>query len=425
MIQLAIAVFAVGAPVIPYWIYRVRVMRIFFIPIRHILQISGISALSITLFLFLVKVETRLSTSIFILVLSSLLAAFEIFLRRVQPKSGLERIDIKYGNGRNGLQVSYDEAREASGDYPRHYMTESYYDSMRVSGIELNPQNNIKKMSKKSGVHYGDSPNFCASEISVENGIRTTTDQPTQWNRNLLLFGGSTTFGDREVPDDLTYSSYLQRIINNNSHCIRVINHGKQGASVINRLKWLIEETPTNIGDIIVFYFGDNDSGWIVNGKSHFTFRSPLLIITSKLLGLRLEILNWLHGELVYLHNKWCADCAFKKTVSELERAKKWADNHDLRFLVVLQPNLFVSKVISKYENSLRGRFSFFLRSQIEIAYPRYEEFVKHCGYGLSFTEIFNNREYSVFLDWAHVNARGNEIIADNLFCEIKKLRLL
>ena len=165
MIQLAIAVFAVGAPVIPYWIYRVRVMRIFFIPIRHILQISGISALSITLFLFLVKVETRLSTSIFILVLSSLLAAFEIFLRRVQPKSGLERIDIKYGNGRNGLQVSYDEAREASGDYPRHYMTESYYESMRVSGIELNPQNNIKKMSKKSGVHYGDSPNFCASEI--------------------------------------------------------------------------------------------------------------------------------------------------------------------------------------------------------------------------------------------------------------------
>ena len=217
----------------------------------------------------------------------------------------------------------------------------------------------------------------------------------------------------------------MQRLLNSNSHRTRVINHGKQGATVINRVKWLIEETPITSGDVIVFFFGSNDSGWKINGKLHDTFRSPLLIITRMALGLRIEILNWLHGELAHLHNKWCADFAFKKTVAELERAKKWADNNDLRFLVVLQPNLFVSRVISKYENSLIGRFSFFLRGQIEIAYPRYEEFVKHCGYGLSFTEIFTDLDHSVFLDWAHVNARGNEIIAENLFREIKKLRLI
>ena len=423
--SLAIAIFLTSVVLLTYWLARLKVQKIVVLPIRHVWQIFFANFPTIFILSYLVLNEMWLSIVSGMLLLLSLVCLLEFFLRRVQTKSGLERIDIRYNSGKNGLQVSYDEAREASGDYPRRYMTELYYDSMRLLAVRVSPQNGIKNRFKNGGGHYGDSDDFCLPEISVKNGIRTTTDQPTQWNQNLLFFGGSTTFGDREVPDDLTYSSYVQRLLNSNSHRTRVINHGKQGATVINRVKWLIEETPITSGDVIVFFFGSNDSGWKINGKLHDTFRSPLLIITRMALGLRIEILNWLHGELAHLHNKWCADFAFKKTVAELERAKKWADNNDLRFLVVLQPNLFVSRVISKYENSLIGRFSFFLRGQIEIAYPRYEEFVKHCGYGLSFTEIFTDLDHSVFLDWAHVNARGNEIIAENLFREIKKLRLI
>ena len=426
-ISLAIAILLTSVAVLTYWRVRISVQKIAVLPIRHVRQLFFLTFPNTFILSYLVLNEMWLLLVSAILLFLSLVCLLEFFLRQVLIKSGLERIDVRYGIGKNGSQVSYEEAREASGDYPRHYMTELFYNSMRSSLISHSPQNGTEKMLKTLGGEEYDksSVDLCGNKFSIKNGIRTTTDQPTQWNNNLLFFGGSTTFGDIEVPDDLTFSSFMQRILNSNFHRTRVINHGKRGATVVDRVKWLIEGTPTTSGDIIVFVFGSNDCGWLVNGKLQSEFRSPLLIIARRVLGLRIEILNWIHGELAHSHNKWCADHSFKKTVSELKRAKKWTENHDLRFLVVLQPNLYVSKVNSKYEDYLKGKFSFFLRGQIEIAYPMYEEFVKNCGYGLSLTKIFNNLEHSVFLDWAHVNARGNEIISENIYREIKNLTLV
>ena len=45
--------------------------------------------------------------------------------------------------------------------------------------------------------------------------------------------------------------------------------------------------------------------------------------------------------------------------------------------------------------------------------------------FGVSATHIFNNAPSSVFLDWAHVNARGNEFIAKFIFEELKKRNLI
>ena len=426
-ISLAIAILLTSVAVLTYWRVRISVQKIAVLPIRHVRQLFFLTFPNTFILSYLVLNEMWLLLVSAILLFLSLVCLLEFFLRQVLIKSGLERIDVRYGIGKNGSQVSYEEAREASGDYPRHYMTELFYNSMRSSLISHSPQNGTEKMLKTLGGEEYDksSVDLCGNKFSIKNGIRTTTDQPTQWNNNLLFFGGSTTFGDIEVPDDLTFSSFMQRILNSNFHRTRVINHGKRGATVVDRVKWLIEGTPTTSGDIIVFVFGSNDCGWLVNGKLQSEFRSPLLIIARRVLGLRIEILNWIHGELAHSHNKWCSDHSFKKTVSELKRAKKWTENHDLRFLVVLQPNLYVSKVNSKYEDYLKGKFSFFLRGQIEIAYPMYEEFVKNCGYGLSLTKIFNNLEHSVFLDWAHVNARGNEIISENIYREIKNLTLV
>ena len=421
MNQLAIAAFAVGAPVLPYWIYRVRVMGIFFIPIRHILQISGISSLSITVLLFLVKVETRLSISFVILILSSLLAALEFLLRKVSKNFNKEINSYVIGPGKNGIQVKYSEAREASGDYPRAYMTESYFNSIQYGTMyerETSPK------IREPGEHYDQAFDYLAPGISVTNGIRGTSNQPKVWSRKIMFFGGSTTFGGREVPDDLTFASFVQRRINLESGVVKVINHGQGGATVIDRVNWLINETPTNSNDIVIFYFGANDCGWRVHGtfwsSYQVNFQSPLLLVLNRYRNRGFEVLRWLHGELAHSHNKRYADRAFKKSVLELQRAKEWAVLHDLRFLVVLQPHVYFSKVVSEYEKSLAFKFSFFLRDQLRIAYPKYEEFVKKCGYGVSFTTIFDDLEHSVYLDWCHVNARGNEIISDYIYREIK-----
>ena len=422
MVQWAIAVFVFGLPVLAYWIYRVHVMGVFFIPIRHILQLFGISAFSIIVSFSLVKAESRLLTIVLILILSSSLGALELFLRKVSKKFNKETGNYRVSQGKNGVQVKYSEAREASGDYPRVYMTESYFNSIQYGTMyerETSPK------IREPGEHYDQAFDYLAPGISVTKGIRGTSDQPKLWSRKLLFFGGSTTFGGREVPDDLTFPSFVQRRVNLESGGeVKVINHGQGGATVIDRVNWLINETPTNPGDIVVFYFGANDCGWRVRGMTfhgyQINFQSPLLVVLNRYKDKGFEVLRWLHGELAHSHNKRYADRAFKKTVSELQRAKKWAELQELRFLVVLQPHLYLSKVVSEYENSLVGRFSFFMRDQLRIAYPKYEEFVKKCGYGVSFTTIFDDLEHSVYLDWCHVNARGNEIISDHLYREIK-----
>ena len=65
------------------------------------------------------------------------------------------------------------------------------------------------------------------------------------------------------------------------------------------------------------------------------------------------------------------------------------------------------------------------MRSLLLDAYRRYEEWVKETPYAVSATHIFDNAAAPVFLDWAHVNARGNEIIAKFIFDELEKRELV
>src|SRR5262245_34483482 len=54
---------------------------------------------------------------------------------------------------------------------------------------------------------------FSGRYINVRDGQRQTTDQPESWTGRVLLFGGSTVFG-QEVPDRWTLASCLQRLLN-------------------------------------------------------------------------------------------------------------------------------------------------------------------------------------------------------------------
>ena len=149
--SLAIAIFLTSVVLLTYWLARLKVQKIVVLPIRHVWQIFFANFPTIFILSYLVLNEMWLSIVSGMLLLLSLVCLLEFFLRRVQTKSGLERIDIRYNSGKNGLQVSYDEAREASGDYPRRYMTELYYDSMRLLAVRVSPQNGIKNRFKNGG----------------------------------------------------------------------------------------------------------------------------------------------------------------------------------------------------------------------------------------------------------------------------------
>jgi hypothetical protein len=93
--------------------------------------------------------------------------------------------------------------------------------------------------------------------------------------------------------------------------------------------------------------------------------------------------------------------------------------------VAVLQPNLYTLLTKSAYEKKLERRFSRDLKTLIIDAYKNYEVWIKTVPYGVSATHIFDNAPAQVFLDWAHVNARGNELIAKFIFEELKKRNLI
>ena len=252
-------------------------------------------------------------------------------------------VDYKWG-----LLLPFEEAKFATGDYPREYLTKKFYDSIR--------HRNWKEWSIKDfqpndpSIHFDENSIIDVDNFSVKKGMRTTSDQPEEYDFNILLFGGSTTLME-EVPDDLTYASFLQRRLNLDKK-FRVINHGVGGATVLNRVSFLIKRTPIDKGDIIILYFGVNDSGQIVGGaRKSSSLRSPLLILFGKGIVQRSEIGKWTRGELLFRHNSRCATRAFNSTVSAIGEAKKFVEGRGAKLMIVLQPNLFVSKTKYKHIN--------------------------------------------------------------------------
>ena len=64
--------------------------------------------------------------------------------------------------------------------------------------------------------------------FNVQGGFRVTSDLPEKAQRRVLLFGGSTLFG-QEVPDHLTIASYLQRMLIDSGQLWSVHNYGLPG----------------------------------------------------------------------------------------------------------------------------------------------------------------------------------------------------
>ena len=402
-----------------YLLLRARAEKNFYTPLGHIRQISYLIFPTVFIFCFLVlnSLVFHLISILVVILLSGW--GIEALLRRFVANADRTDLSFRSNNSKWGLLLPFEEAKFATGDYPREYLTEGFYNSARHRYWKVWSVNNFQPTDPT--VHFDENDIINVDNFSIINGLRTTTDQPEKYDFNFLLFGGSTTLME-EVPDDLTYASFLQRRFNLNKK-VRVINHGTPGATVLNRVSFLIKRTPINKGDIVIFYFGCNDSGQSVCGRPSSSLRSPLLILSWKLGLEKLEIGKWICGELLFRHNSRCSTSAFNSTVSAIGEAKKFVEGRGAKLMIVLQPNLFVSKTKSDYEKSLRSRWSSFTEGQVKFCYPKYETFVDQCDFGVSLTNIFDNLERSVYLDWCHVNARGAEIIANSLYKELVKLK--
>ena len=402
-----------------YLLLRAHAEKNFFTPFGHIRQISYLVFPTVFIFCFLVLNSLVFHLISILVVILLLGGGIEALLRKIVKSVGRTAQSFRLNDHKWGLLLPFEEAKFATGGYPREYLTEEFYNSARHRYWKKWSVNEFQ--TSDPTLHFDENDIIDVDNFSIKNGLRTTSDQPEEYDLNILLFGGSTTFME-EVPDDLTHASFLQRRLNLDKK-VRVINHGKGGATVLNRVSFLVKNRVIVKGDVVILYFGVNDCGQLVRGRESSSLRSPFLILSGRIGLQKSEIGKWVRGELLFRHNSRCSISAFDSTVSAINELKELVESRGAKLLIVLQPNLFVSKTKSEYEESLRSRWSSFTVGQVKLCYPKYEDFVDQCSFGISLTTIFDNLEHIVYLDWCHVNARGAEIVAQSLYSELVKLQ--
>ena len=254
-------------------------------------------------------------------------------------------------------------------------------------------------------------------KTSTAGGLRTTTDQPVSYSGRVLIFGGSTTFC-AEVPDDMTFSSILQRLLNDRHAKRRVENFGKSASTSTNRVTVLEKVDDLSKGDIVIFYIGVNESG------VGFTQRVLPVGIINKVpeLGTVIQkassysrIADVLFRKLVFgsiqvsEQTKLDAVQKFKKSMDD---AKAITDKVGATLVPVLQANLFTRNPSTAYDNDLGRLYGSELSIVMRDMYSRLQPVIQSHKYHGDATAVMNNLEPSPYFDWMHVNAEGDKRIA-------------
>lgn len=419
--------FAVAVP-LSFWLLRKARIKA---RVRHF-QVSLAIGSPTTVLIYLLQTRVAMPVVVIGLIVLLFVVAIELALRRIVAGSPQKR--VRFEAGKNGTLVPFAEARAAAGEYPYDYMTYEFWQEMKDFTISRSKQKNIFKNLfdsseevPRNSYKMHSTISFKGESYSMLSGTRTTTDSPLFSNmRSVSVFGGSTVFCE-EVPDDLTIASFLQRLFNTEMALMSVINCGASGASAIDRVEMLRSATELREGDVAVIYFGVNDAGWLDHKSQKHAQEIvwlPMRILRA-LSELGLESANWLYGELSPYSFRKFSGSAVAETIKSLGVAREYCSSKGAHLVAILQPNLYTLLPKSQYERQLEKRFSIDVRSLVLDAYKRYKKWVEETPYAVSATHILDNAPAPVFLDWAHVNARGNEIIAKFIFDELKRRGML
>ena len=262
-------------------------------------------------------------------------------------------------------------------------------------------------------------PDFAGEYLNIESGLRKTIGHSQEASKKLFLFGGSTVFCG-EVRDDLTICSQIQALVNQLQIPMNVINFGRSGSTISNRLLYL-RGSDISEDDIAVFWFGVNELGWkYLEGKTAIPLWASLLRLGSQVIE-RLSrysaMLIWFskYFDSLILQPLFCLHAA-RETIKSLEGIEKLAAIKGFRTLIILQPNILTKSNLSSREKVIFEFFSQKKRGKItkklfRINYPRFARALKPYS-GYSATDLFDNVETEVYVDWVHLNSDGNEIVA-------------
>ena len=263
-----------------------------------------------------------------------------------------------------------------------------------------------------------DGPDEVAAPIVTYDGaLRRTVGQPITAPRRILLFGGSTTLC-AEVDDAGTWPSILQRLLGGAASRWRVENHGVSATTAANRAEALRSVPDLGPADVVLFFVGVNDAG------ASFTQRENPAVVVREIprLGTLIQrlsehsrIADGVFRLLVFGGVRTSVD-ARREAVDSFRDALATADAAAIaagaRFVPVLQPHLFTRATPSDYEQGLAALYSPALGDAVEAIYPGLWDEMRRYPAAIDARAAMDGLTRSPYLDWHHVDERGNTAIA-------------
>tara|TARA_B100000963_G_scaffold360234_1_gene390388 strand:- start:13178 stop:14368 length:1191 start_codon:yes stop_codon:yes gene_type:complete len=292
--------------------------------------------------------------------------------------------------------------------------------------------------------------NFKCYGEELKNGLRHTIDQPANFSRRILIFGGSTVWGSGSS-DKNTIPSIIQKKINKGiNQKIKVINYGFTTVTINQQLN-LLKSIKIDTNDIVIFYDGGNDifqsmvnenpDGSIIgyNQSNKFnifiqnlkfflsnTSNTYKLMSSIKSKFNQNELQNCINEEEdesnVLINN------GFEHYISKIKQANKYVINNGAEFFHFLQPSLFYKdNKYSEYEKKIIENSPLGI-NECKVYQERvnngYEYFSKN--YNTSLKNLNSNNLINIldpvqtkeeyYLDNLHISSAGNKIIAEEIY---------
>jgi hypothetical protein len=293
-------------------------------------------------------------------------------------------------------------------------------------------------------------PDYQGQYINIERGRRKTYRGSSLAPPKLKLytFGASTTWGTG-ARDDHTIPSYIAKFAERDGIPLEVTNFGESAyvnwQSMIKLAEQCAEESPP---DFVTFYEGAADLWAKLQTpeieRVHQNFSKMKRRIESRDPGI---VRNWFEGHsLIHILGRKLVRSF--KTETDLE--KKQASDPELvqrlsrefvmtmeenaRFVAKLgeawgfetwffwQPLVYTKKHLSREEEGVSdtGHGNIGFGTLPWDVYRRSTELVRSRNFAIDLTEVFDGERGSIYIDWAHVSERGNELVAERVYETIK-----
>jgi len=290
---------------------------------------------------------------------------------------------------------------------------------------------------------------YSGKYINIKNGIRKSYQSNINPDKSILLyiFGGSTIWGTG-ARDDYTIPSYVAKFSERDHIPLKVKNFGETGfvnwQNVI-RLSELCAEG--NVPDLVIFYEGVNDLG----AKLQTTYRDRVhqnLADWEERHGnwrrhdiVPVEVINWVkYNSLFHMigrklginyRKSWSSErnASFEQNQIQLlahdvvstyaentKFVKKLANAYDFKAWFYWQPTLYTRVNPTDFEREYQDSFK---KGEYSNHYRATTMEIRLKNFAIDLSESFDNREETIYIDFAHISELGNQIIAERMYAQL------